>query len=208
MQSLGMKCLLYLLLLSAVGCTAPKDATINKPAAAEGGLSDVLQQKQAQGIDFYAKGAQPASWTLDIDFDKILRFQSLDGTDYKSTPVQPVVDKLNKTATYTTKAGKGNIVIILFNESCTDGISGERFSKRIRVDVDGKSYTGCGQYLYDNKLEGKWVVEKIDQQIVSAKDFAKGLPELSFNLNSGTLSGNDGCNSITGSIEVMGNRIK
>ncbi|RYY42074.1 MAG: META domain-containing protein [Chitinophagaceae bacterium] len=203
-----MKFLLYFLLLSTAGCTASKDATLNKRTAVAGVLSEVLQQKQAQGIDFFAKGAQPASWTLDIDFDKILRFQSLDGTDYKSTPVQPVVDELNKTSTYTTKAGKRNIVVILINESCTDGISGEKFSKKIRVEVDGRSYTGCGQYLYDNKLDGKWIVEKIDQQIVSAKDFAKGLPELSFNLNSGTLSGNDGCNSITGSIEVMGNRIK
>ena len=35
-----------------------------------------MQEKMKEGIDFYALGGEP-SWSLDIDFDKFMRFRSL-----------------------------------------------------------------------------------------------------------------------------------
>jgi len=100
------------------------------------------------------------------------------------------------------------MLISLFKEGCTDALSGEKFSKKITVEVDGKRYEGCGQYLSDAALNGKWILEKIGSRTIQAADFAKGLPELVFNLEAGSLAGHDGCNRINGSMEVQGNRIK
>jgi hypothetical protein len=44
-----------------------------------------MQEKMKQGIDFYALGSQP-SWSLDIDFDKFMRFKSLTALPELNTP--------------------------------------------------------------------------------------------------------------------------
>ena len=199
----------FLLLLSAAACNGTKQSAVKKEEAkTQAILEESLQQKQAEGTDLYAKGSIPASWTLEIDYDKLIRFRSLDGTDYKSSPVAPAENTANNSFTYTVKAGKGTMLISLFKEGCTDALSGEKFSKKITVEVDGKRYEGCGQYLSDAALNGKWILEKIGSRTVQAADFAKGLPELVFNLEAGSLAGHDGCNRINGSMEVQGNRIK
>ncbi|RYD79547.1 MAG: META domain-containing protein [Sphingobacteriales bacterium] len=196
------------ILIILAACNPAKQVAVKGHNKTQSSLNETLQQKQSQGIDLFAKGSTPSSWTLEIDFDKIIRFQSLDGTDYKSTPVGPVENEASLTSTYTTRAGKGNMVITLFKESCTDALSGEKFNQRVTVDVDGKKYEGCGQYLFDAELDGKWILQTIGIASVQASDFAKGLPELSFNLSGGKLSGHDGCNQVSGSLTVMGNRIK
>lgn len=201
--------LAILLLVTAFSCNGTKNAATKKEEATNQAiLSESLQQKNKEGIDLFAKGNVPASWTLEMDFDKIIRFKSLDGTSYNSTPVAPVENAATGSSVYTTKAGKGDLVITLFKESCTDKLSGERFNQKITVEADGKRYEGCGRYLFDTNLNGKWILEKIDNRMLSAADFAKGLPELAFDLAAGSLSGHDGCNRIMGSMEVLGNRIK
>ena len=197
------------LLISMFSCTMSKEVAEKKEQNKNGGkLAESLQQKKSEGIDFFAKGSLPASWNLEIEFDKIIRFKSLDGTDYKSSPAGAVEDKASNTSAYTTKAGKGNMVITIFKESCRDALSNESFDKRIVVEVDGKRYEGCGQYLFDANLEGKWILDKISSRSVDANQFAKGLPVLFLELASGKVTGHDGCNDITGTMEVMGNRIK
>lgn len=195
--------------ISLVSCSATKKwAATKQEAMQQAALTESLQQKQLAGIDFYAKGSTPSSWTLEIDFDKIIRFQSLDGTDYKSTAVSPVENSSGNSSTYTTKAGKGDMMITLFKENCTNTLSGETFTQKVTIDVDGKKYEGCGQYLFDAALDGKWILQTVGIANVQAADFAKGIPELSFDLSGGKLSGHDGCNQVQGSLTVMGNRIK
>jgi heat shock protein HslJ len=171
-------------------------------------LDEVLQQKQAEGIDFYAKGSIPSSWSLEIDFDKIIRFKSLDGADVLSTPVRPVENPSLNSSTYTTKAGNGEMIIQLFKEPCTDNLSGEKFNQKVTVEVNGKHYKGCGQYLSDAALNGNWILEKVGSKEVAAAEFAKGLPEVNFDISGGSIAGHDGCNRITGQMEVQGNRIR
>lgn len=198
-----------ILLVTAVSCNGTKNTTgQNETAKSPAALTENLQQKNSEGIDLFAKGALPASWTLEMDFDKIIRFKSLDGAEYNSTPVPPVENTPSNSSVFTTKAGKGNLVVTLFKENCIDGLSGQQFNKKVIVEVDGKRYEGCGQYLFDAMLDGKWILEKIDNNIISPADFAKGAPELIFDLSAGSLSGHDGCNRIIGSMEVQGNRIK
>ena len=203
----------YLAILIAINillsCSGIKYATDKKEAdKTQSALIETMQQKQLEGIDFFAKGSTASSWSLEIDFDKIIRFKSLDGDDVLSTPVGAVENTTNNSSVYTTKAGKGEMIITLFKEPCADKISGERYDKKVTVDVNGKRYEGCGQYLFDATLNGKWLLEKVGAKEVRATDFAKGLPEVDFNISKGTMSGHDGCNTISGQLEVQGNRIK
>ena len=42
-------------------------------------LNDTLQKKFINGIDFVANGEIPASWNLELDFDKNFNFTTNDG---------------------------------------------------------------------------------------------------------------------------------
>ena len=179
---------------------APKDKLSPAPI-----LSPTLVEKQLNGADFFARGSQPSSWTLEMDFGNLVRFKSLDGTEANASAAQPVYLPEIKATRFTSA---GSVEVVVYNEACKDMLSGESFSKRVTVRIKEKLYEGCGQYLFDATLHGKWLLEKINNNLVSSTDFSKGLPLLNLDLKQQTLSGHDGCNQFSGGLEVMGSKIR
>ena len=171
-------------------------------------LTESLLQKQLNGIDFFAKGNVPVSWTLEMEFGKIIRFKPLDDAPINSSSVNPVELPQQKASSYTTKTTNGQMKIIIYREGCSDELTGEKFKNKVEVMVNDKRYTGCGQYLFDAALNGKWILEKINNRTLQPADFAKGLPQIELDLSANQLSGHDGCNSINAGFEVMGSKIK
>ena len=112
----------------------------------------------------------------------------------------------SQTETYRIQTDLGPMKIEIFNTSCSG--NGEQFSKKVDVTVKNKTYTGCGKYLFDHRLNDSWVLESINNETQTAVDFEKGLPKLEFNLQTNNMNGSDGCNNIRSNIEVKGNRIK
>ena len=200
---------IFLLMAIVAGCNTSRQASGKQekqlPVPV---LSENLQEKLLNGVDLFARGNTPASWTLEMDFGNLIRFKSLDGTEVNSTAVQAVDLPEEKATSYTNKASKGDIIIKLYEQACTDGISGEQYNKKVTVTVNDKRYEGCGQYLFDPALNGKWILEKMNNEILLATDFAKGLPIINVNIQSGQITGHDGCNNFTGGFEVLGNKIK
>jgi uncharacterized membrane protein len=167
-----------------------------------------MLQKQQNGVDFFAKGNSPASWTLEMDFGNIIRFRSVDGADQNSSAVAPEKVAGSNAVSYTTNVTDGVMRIIVSEEGCSDGLSGEKFNKKVVVTVNSKRYEGCGQYLFHTALEGKWLLEKINGRTVAAVEFSKGLPELLFELGKNLVSGHDGCNRVSSTLDVLGTKIK
>jgi heat shock protein HslJ/uncharacterized membrane protein len=167
-----------------------------------------MLQKQQNGVDFFAKGNSPASWTLEMDFGNIIRFRSVDGADQNSSAVAPEKVAGSNAVSYTTNVTGGVMRILVSGDGCSDGLSGEKFNKKVVVTVNSKRYEGCGQYLFDTGLEGKWLLEKINSRPVVAAEFSKGLPELLFELGKNRASGHDGCNSVSSTLDVLGTKIK
>lgn len=168
-------------------------------------LSGTLASKQLNGVDFFARGSLPSSWSLEMDFGNLLRFKSVDGTEANASAAQPVYVADQKATSF---SSAGNVQVMLYDEPCKDALTGESFNKRVTVTVKGKLYEGCGQYLYDATLHGKWVLQKVNNRPVNKTDFAKGLPLLNLDLQKQTLSGHDGCNQLSGGFEVMGSKIR
>lgn len=205
-----MKLLVYFLLLFGLGgCKSSRQlASQQEKPLPPPVLPQSLVQKQLDGVDFFAKGSVPASWTLEMDFGNIIRFKSIDGPDLNSSAVSPVAQAGNKTVAYTTNVTTGQMLVTVSEEGCTDAISGDKFDKKVIVAVNGKRYEGCGQYLFDAALDGKWILEKINNKTLSASDFSKGLPEFIFELAKKRVSGHDGCNTVSSTMEVLGAKIK
>ena len=169
---------------------------------------DSIIQKQKKGVDLFATGNDPAVWSLEIDFDKMISFSSADGT---SLDVLPAFDKKEISAqreTYLLQTDLGTVTIEVFNQPCTITGRAEQFSKKVIVNVKNKRYTGCGKYLFDHRLNDSWILETINNITQSASDYSKGLPRMEFNLQTNKMNGSDGCNNISSNIEVKGNRIK
>lgn len=206
MKSFGIF-LLAIILFSS--CKTSRQGSIKQEKGLPGpSLSESLQQKQLNGVDFFARGNAPASWSVEMDFGNLIRFKSLDGTVITSSAVQPKDLPGQKATLYTSKATNGDLNILIYDESCTDLLSGEKYNKKVEVTVNNKRYVGCGQHLFDAALNGKWILQKINNRLLSPADYAKGLPLIELNLQQEKLSGHDGCNSIFGNFEVWGSKIK
>lgn len=194
------------LICSLAACKTSEKNTVSKdkPSVAPV-LTSTLAEKLLNGVDFFARGSQPASWTLEMDFGNLVRFKSLDGTEANASAAQPVYLPEQKATRFTSA---GNVEVVLYDEPCKDALSGEQYSKRVTVRVKEKLYEGCGQYLFDATLHGNWLLEKFNNNLVNAGDFAKGAPQLNLDLKQQELSGHDGCNLIGGAFEVMGSKIR
>jgi heat shock protein HslJ/uncharacterized membrane protein len=193
------------LLFAFTACSSHKEMVSQKMSAAPL-LSETMRLQLDNGTDFYAKGNTPATWSIEMDFENFIRFKSLDGTTQNSSMVKP--EQLPTVEKYLTKATNGAMEVLIYNEGCQEGTSVEKNNKKVVVTVNGTRYEGCGQYLYNPSLHGSWSLYKMNNIEAKASDFAKGLPQLIFELAKGSMRGNDGCNSISSNISVTGNRIR
>ncbi|MEQ1554219.1 MAG: META domain-containing protein, partial [Ferruginibacter sp.] len=101
----------------------------------------------------------------------------------------------------------GDIKIFITNKECTTPIHKEVFTKEVKFSFNSITYNGCGNYLSNNNLHGKWKLEKLGNININTKDYNVA-PFCNIDLNKNSITGNDGCNTFGGKIEVQGDRIK
>jgi heat shock protein HslJ/uncharacterized membrane protein len=172
-----------------------------------------MQEKMKQGIDFYALGSQP-SWSLDINFDKFMRFKSLTALAELNTP--PGREEKTQDAdvtSYRARTEDGMLIVTILKGPCEDTTSGETFPLKVRVDAkytadtNYMQFEGCGRYVVDYRLNDIWVLTTFNQQPLNRDEFAKGLPVVEFHLNDKRVFGSTGCNRISGGFEAKGKKI-
>jgi heat shock protein HslJ len=170
-------------------------------------------KKLQEGVDFKAQGNEPF-WSVEIDFDKVMQFKSLNHPQELSTPVPAPAQMQDAPGErYRAVTEAGELIVTILKDSCSDSMSGEQFPYKVRVDAklttdaDYAHYEGCGRYLTDYRLHNIWVVEEMQGEPLKAEDFAKGLPTLEFFPGEGQVGGHDGCNRIFGKIETQGNQL-
>lgn len=167
---------------------------------------DRFRDKFEEGIDFIASGTEPF-WGLEIDLDQFMRFATLGGDSIKTPPAAGEPMAAANAIRYQAQTAACTLRVVVFNQPCTNGISGEELPKKVEVTLNDKRYSGCGRYLYDYRLHDIWVLERINGQPVTPADYARGLPQLEFLPAQQKVIGHTGCNSLNGSMEVQGKRI-
>lgn len=198
--------ILITLMLSSCSTSRQSSARSVKKAQDKLAATDsAFKSSQQKGTDLFASGAEPVNWTLEMDFDGYFNFQADDGTKTISTAVKatPVMDIAAKS--YRTTSGYGPMEIMVYHQSCK--LNGKELSKKVEVTVNNKRYFGCGQLIYDYRLNNQWIVDSIglEKQLTSMYD--KTLPWIDFNLETNRVSGNNGCTSFNGPAEIIGNRV-
>ena len=203
-----MKILFAFFIMLLLGCSSSKKNTsTNVPTNNKTQKTNEIKNLQQTGVDFFAEGNQPNNWSLTINYDDTVRFAADDGLALKFAYNQLKKDINNERNFFTISLKSGNVQIEILEKICTITTIREVFKKEVSVSFNGTKYTGCGKFLADNNLQGKWLLEKIGFTPIMVAEYNK-IPEINLDIIEGTISGNDGCNSIRGKIEVQGKRIQ
>jgi len=179
----------------------------NTESTKQNRYQQILHKKFQEGIDFYAFGNEP-SWSLDMDFEKVIRFKNLDGLDFNAPAVEPVKAMDANVSRYRTVTESGELIVQLNDTECTDSMSGKKFDYSVSVDfkasneIDFKTYKGCGNYIPDYRLHNIWAIIEVDGIKVNPADFKKDAPRMEINLTDKMVFGTDGCNTFRGSAKV------
>lgn len=169
-------------------------------------LPDSLNRKWKSGIDITAAGLSPATWALEVDFDREISFTSADGNNLRLIPVFKKTEEKDQTI-FSVSSGDTTLDIILNDSPCPYQTTSNT-TKMVSVKLGTRTYSGCGQYLYNNQLNDVWELTSINSQPVSKKDFGGKIPSLYFQLASGEIEGYDGCAGFKGKVSIQGTRIK
>ena len=165
-----------------------------------------LIKKYQEGIDFYASGNEPF-WNLDIDFEKGIRFTTMDGLIYNAPAVKPEKAADGNVTRYRAVTESGEIIIHIYEKPCSDTMADKKFANEVRLEFktssekDFKSYSGCGDYVPDFRLHDIYAIKEVDGRTVKPQDYGRNAPNLEINATEKFVLGNDGCNSFRGGIK-------
>jgi heat shock protein HslJ/uncharacterized membrane protein len=157
-------------------------------------------------VYFKAKGTSP-EWELNISEDKIAFSSSLpDFSSFNAPHVEAVKAADMNVKKYSVETEAGQMDIQIIQGSCQVADSREGFSYkaevRIRRGIDSTftSFEGCGVYVTDPRLNGKWQLYSMKGTEVTSQEYTTRLPELEIKSNGNSFSGFAGCNTISGRI--------
>ncbi|HRJ85161.1 MAG TPA: META domain-containing protein [Ignavibacteria bacterium] len=179
-------------------------------------VNDRWAAKRDKGIDFIGMGNEPF-WNIDLNIEeKTITYSRLgEEGSVIFTDITEAIVMDAPIVTYHGNTAKHEITIEITKEECTDNMSGEVFPYKVTVKIRaGKSnkvdtLKGCGKYLADIKLNGKWLINKVHGKDISEYKIMKDkAPQISFSVSDERFGGIAGCNNFFGSFEAKGNKIR
>lgn len=155
---------------------------------------------------FKANSMNP-SWNLTITSAQIEFVSLVPGFENFSMPhVEPVraADRSHKI--YWAKSEEVQMEIEIAHQNCTNDGSNESFMYEVRIsilradDANATAFIGCGRYITDEKIRGRWILTQLKNQPFNPDSFSQVLPSLEIVSNSNSFSGFAGCNKMSGRI--------
>lgn len=155
-------------------------------------------------VYFKANGTQPI-WNLDIAEDQIVFKSSTTGFDSFILPhAEPIRSENGNIKTYKVKSKEVEMEIQIAEMLCENPNSRERFPFSVTINVKRKAdsvptvFSGCGLYVPDNRLHGRWMVESIKSNPVPDSLFKEQPLYLELAVDGSYFTGFAGCNMISG----------
>lgn len=108
----------------------------------------VWEDAKLRGVGFRAVGQEPG-WHLEITPGaRMVLVMDYGARRYEFPTPDPVEDPAAGTTVYHAQARGHSLRIELQGGGCQDTMSGERFETTLRMELDGRSFTGCGRPLH------------------------------------------------------------
>lgn len=187
-----MRTLWLLILLAAIACKSKKPTKEKVP------LTAVIEQEAPAfkpTVVWKANGNEPF-WSLETysDGTAILRQLGQDSLAFS------LGEKINlpsdKGFRFVAKSKQGQLEIRYLRESCKNSMSGALLPYTVAVNFDIKVLNGCGIANFNEELVGEWTLKQLNDKPLAS---AGRVPVLRFDPENNRISGNNGCNQITGS---------
>ncbi len=107
------------------------------------------EDARRRGVRFRAVGQEPG-WVLEIKPNgQILLEADYGATRYLFDTPEPIVD--GDSTLYQAEQGGHNLIVEINADWCQDSMSGEVFSNRVILNLNGRELRGCGE-----SLSGEW----------------------------------------------------
>ncbi len=166
---------------------------------------DSFKETQKKGVDFYALGTDPF-WSLEIDFDKNVRFRCSEKEDPIVIPIMKLgqEDEL-PIVTYEVKGDGADLIIHIQKNEQTFNLSEGKRPYKVDVEYRKKGeseyskHMGGGEYYGDIRLHDQWKLDEINGKNISEFTF-KNHPFIQIHLNDYRVSGHLGCNNFSGAV--------
>jgi uncharacterized membrane protein/heat shock protein HslJ len=188
----------------------PKNNTSENNETA--GFQQILLKKQQEGIDFYATGNEPF-WSLEMDFDNLMRFKTMDGLVFNAPAVQPNLAQDHNVKRFRAITESGEIIIQIIESQCSDTMADQKFPYQVIIDfktskeTEYTNFKGCGMYVPDYRLTDIWAIVEVNNTQINASNYQNNAPQLEINSFNKTVFGTDGCNTFRGSIVNEENKL-
>jgi uncharacterized membrane protein len=108
----------------------------------------IWEHAKLNGADYRAVGNEPG-WNLEIrNQESIILITDYGSTRHEFRLPKAEIDKTSRMTRYQTKESDHELSLIISGEPCLDSMSGEKFSSKAIVVLDGKTLQGCGRALH------------------------------------------------------------
>ncbi len=202
----------------ALSCAKRNVAQTTPPASVESPSSlaeqsgysarvlEFRREKRAQGVTFMASGEEPF-WGVELRQNEVWfrRLAEKDTLIKLSSPT--ITEESNDQGSYT-RIAAAELEVLIRKDSCASTMSDETFPYRVEVRWQNETYRGCGYYLYDDRIQDIWVLERLHDEAMGLSDFPDGLPYLEIHPVDGRISGFGGCNRYHGTANVRASQVE
>jgi heat shock protein HslJ/uncharacterized membrane protein len=155
-------------------------------------------------VYFKANGTQPV-WHLEIAEDEIQFNSSTPGFERVIMPhAEPVRSENGQIKTYKLKTREAEMEIEVTDMLCQNPNSRERFPFSVNVNIKRKGehtptvFSGCGLYVPDSRLQGRWRIETVKSVAVPDTAFKSQPLILELAVDGSYFTCFSGCNTISG----------
>ena len=125
-----------------------KNSGVKHPCCKNDRRQAIWEHAKLNGADYRAVGNEPG-WSLEVHSQKsIILTTDYGKTRHEFTAPEAEIDKTNRITTYRAKESGHELSLIISGEACLDSMSGEEFSSKATVILDGKILRGCGRALH------------------------------------------------------------
>lgn len=108
----------------------------------------IWEHAKLNGVDFRAVGNEPG-WHLELKRgETILLVSDYGQSRYTFETPTPLEDAKTGTTTYRVQNQEHDLEIQLQSRPCRDSMSGELLETKVTVNLDGRTYQGCGRALH------------------------------------------------------------
>ena len=107
----------------------------------------IWEHAKLNGVDFRGVGNEPG-WYLEIRNGESIQFVTNYGDDrYLFDNPKLRSDSTTRETVYRAVSPGHRLEVLLKGETCQDSMADESYETRVRVDLDGRVYRGCGKAL-------------------------------------------------------------